>query len=171
MGDINFWELGPWHSGPWYGRPGWPKDWRWIPSPLSLAKITADPGVAVIPMRWGMFPGNPRDADGNRRDALRFFDPPEPLYPNYLLAFGLVPYNDNLSLGMFRRRMPIVRAAKELRGAEMADAKVEPAWWNAPVCCNSRDPCVMAYAMPSCCSTHLCPRRLCGPCLNCCREN
>ena len=50
-------------------------------------------------------------------------------YVGYVLGLGLVPMFDNMTVRMAARRVPIVRAARELRGSRMVDAKVRPAWW------------------------------------------
>jgi len=118
MGDVNFWELGSWHSN----RRGW----RWIAAGMCMGKINVAPDAALIPMRWNYF--MPRAAPVEDRTP----DLHEPLYPNYLLAFGCVPMGDNLTLGMFKRRLPIVLAAHELRGSFMVDGKIDPAWWKIP---------------------------------------
>lgn len=116
VADINFWEYGTWH------RPG-KDDWRIIPVGLALAKINSQPDTAVVPMRWASWIGP--------RGAGRRIDLHEPLYPNYLLGFGLTPHGDNITLGIFKKRLPIIRAAKELRGSVMVDAGLDPAWWKS----------------------------------------
>ena len=112
--EINYWEYYHWTRRNY--------DWRHIAVSLPIAKIIADPRTALVPIKW-----NNSSARALIEEARA--DVNDLHYAGYVLGLGLVPMFDNLTVHMARRRVPVVRAAKELRGSEMVDAKVRPAWW------------------------------------------
>lgn len=114
VAEINFWEYYFWHRSD--------RDWRHIAVSLPIAKIREPKGGVVTPLRW------------NDRDSIQLLrglvDLSDRQYVGYVLGFGLVPMFENFTVQMARQRLPIVRAAKELRGSRMVNANIEPAWWH-----------------------------------------
>lgn len=114
MAEMNYWEYYGWRRNNY--------DWRHIAVSLPFAKIMVHRDSVIMLHKWNndwaskLMEGRSRLSDKQ--------------YAGYLLGFGLLPMYDNLTLAMAKQRLPIVRAAKELRGSSMVDANVNPAWWH-----------------------------------------
>lgn len=113
MADICYYE-----SSDWYHMRD--ADWRFMAVPFFVSKINLPPGTAFSPMRWA------RRFKVNDQERKVYH---EPVYPNYLLALGFTPQLGYLTFEDLHRRLPIVRAAKEVRNSVMVNANIDPAWW------------------------------------------